>query len=192
MARTASPQTRPALVEAAGRLFYSRGIAATGVDDIAGAAGLTKPTLYRHFASKEALVGVYLDERHEQLDNELRAWLNAAAPSERPAVVIEWLCDWICRPDFDGCAFVRGHAELHGDAEVLAKARKRKRVLRERIMQACRDARVAEPGELAEQLALIVEGATTTAFISDDSKRAAATARSLALAALKCADGALA
>lgn len=187
MARTISPRTRPALLEAAARLFYSRGIAATAVDDIADVAGLTKPTLYRHFPSKDALVANYLDGRHEQLDLELRAWLDAAAPSKRPAAVIEWLCDWISRRDFDGCAFVRSHAELHDDAEVLAKARRRKRVLRDTIEEACRDAGVRDPANLADQLTLIVEGATTTAFISGDPRRAAATARQLARGALAIA-----
>jgi hypothetical protein len=108
-------------------------------------------------------------------------------PRDRPMAVIEWLCDWICRPGFNGCAFVRGHAEVPADADVLAKARRRKHVLRESIEEACRAAGVPDPVGLAEQLLLIVEGATTTAFISGDGPGAAAAAIQLARAALTLA-----
>ena len=37
-------------------LFYHRGIRAVGVEDIVSEAGVTKPSLYRSFASKEDLV----------------------------------------------------------------------------------------------------------------------------------------
>ena len=37
-------------------LFYRRGIHVVGVDAIAAAAGTNKMTLYRHFASKDALI----------------------------------------------------------------------------------------------------------------------------------------
>jgi AcrR family transcriptional regulator len=184
MARTVSPRTRPALVEAAAELFYARGITATSVDDVAAAAELTKPTLYRHFPSKEALVTAYLDDRHEQLDRELRTRLAAAAPSERPVAVIEWLCDWITRPDFNGCAFLRGYAELQTDPKVLAKARRRKRVLRETVEEACRAAGISDPVAVSEELTLVVEGAATLAFVTGDASRVAATASRLARAVL--------
>ena len=46
---------RRALIEgAAARLFAERGYAGTRLDDVAAAAGVTKPILYRHFDSKKA------------------------------------------------------------------------------------------------------------------------------------------
>src|SRR6185295_14367587 len=57
---------RRALIEtAAGRLFGERGYEATTLDEIAAAAGVTKPILYRHFGSKAALYLALL-ERHRQ------------------------------------------------------------------------------------------------------------------------------
>ena len=43
------------MLEVALRLFSVRGFAATTMDDIAAAAGVTKPLLYQHFDSKRAL-----------------------------------------------------------------------------------------------------------------------------------------
>ena len=46
-------QTKDKLLDAASARFYERGIAATGVDDVVHAAGVSEPTL--HGASAEAV-----------------------------------------------------------------------------------------------------------------------------------------
>ncbi len=46
---------RERLLEAAMRLFASKGYAATSVRDIMSAAGVTAPSLYHHFGNKEGL-----------------------------------------------------------------------------------------------------------------------------------------
>ncbi len=54
-------QTRAAVVEAARRLFTSRGWAATGMRDIAREAGVATETVYTHFSSKTALLHQVID-----------------------------------------------------------------------------------------------------------------------------------
>ncbi|MBF0169178.1 MAG: TetR/AcrR family transcriptional regulator [Alphaproteobacteria bacterium] len=49
--------------EAAKRLFMSQGYSATSMDAIAGAAGVSKATLYAHFKSKQALFEAMVQER---------------------------------------------------------------------------------------------------------------------------------
>ncbi len=68
MSSTSSPrlpaaERRSTILEAGGQLFGDRGYEGTTLDDIAAAAGVTKPIVYRHFGSKQ---GLYLDllERH--------------------------------------------------------------------------------------------------------------------------------
>jgi AcrR family transcriptional regulator len=187
MARPTDPRTRPALLRASSQLFYARGVASTSLDEVVEAAGLTKPTLYRHFASKDALLAAYLEGRHEELGAELRAWLAASPPSKQPSAVVEWLCDWISRPDFNGCAFVRGLAELPQDEAVRERAKRRKRALLETIEEACRAAGADDPPALAAGLLLIVEGATTTVFVNGDVAGACRAARALARSALEAA-----
>lgn len=187
MARTSDPRTRTALLQAARELFYTRGVAATAVNDVAEASGLTKPTLYHYFPSREALVAAYLDDRHEQLDVELRSWIASSQPGKQPRAVIDWLCDSISRTGFNGCAFVRACAELQDDRAVRERAKTRKRVLLETIQEACRAAGAGDPAALARQLALIVEGATTVAFVTGDPTTALAGARDLARLALSAA-----
>jgi AcrR family transcriptional regulator len=53
--RLPADQRRRQLLDIACRVFADSGFHASSMDDIAGAAGVTKPVLYQHFASKRAL-----------------------------------------------------------------------------------------------------------------------------------------
>ncbi len=48
-------EKRAAVIESARRLFLAHGLDAVSVDAIASAAGVSKATVYRHFADKESL-----------------------------------------------------------------------------------------------------------------------------------------
>ncbi len=53
--RLPATERRALILDAAGRLFGARGYDATRLEEIAAAADVTKPILYRHFASKQDL-----------------------------------------------------------------------------------------------------------------------------------------
>ncbi|MGZ6791836.1 MAG: TetR/AcrR family transcriptional regulator [Mycobacteriales bacterium] len=53
---TASAPRRDLLLEAAAELFAAHGFHGIGIDEIGAAAGITGPGVYRHFASKQALL----------------------------------------------------------------------------------------------------------------------------------------
>jgi len=82
--RLGASQRREQLVAAAQRLFGERGYRATTMEDIANSAGVTKPLLYQHFASKRAL---YLELVHRVSDELLAAlrgaYGRASGPRER-------------------------------------------------------------------------------------------------------------
>jgi AcrR family transcriptional regulator len=67
MKRLPSDQRRAVIVEAAGRLFGERGYDGARLDDVAAAAGVTKPILYRHFADKERLYLALLERHRDDL-----------------------------------------------------------------------------------------------------------------------------
>jgi AcrR family transcriptional regulator len=52
---------REAVLDAAADAFHARGFHGASVDDVCAAAGITGPGLYRHFASKDALLMAVLD-----------------------------------------------------------------------------------------------------------------------------------
>ena len=64
---------RELLLEAAADLFASRGYHAVGIDDIGAAAGITGPGVYRHFASKQALLEALCDRAMTRLLDLARA-----------------------------------------------------------------------------------------------------------------------
>jgi AcrR family transcriptional regulator len=58
---TTTAPRRELLLAAAADLFATRGYHAVGIDDIGAAAGITGPGVYRHFASKQALLQALCD-----------------------------------------------------------------------------------------------------------------------------------
>jgi AcrR family transcriptional regulator len=68
------------ILTAAGEAFGARGFHGSSMDDIAHAAGITKPLLYRYFGSKEGLYAAYVRMSGEGLLRTLRT----AATREDP------------------------------------------------------------------------------------------------------------
>jgi AcrR family transcriptional regulator len=60
-------ERRELIIEVAGRLFGEHGYDGTRLDDIAAAAGVTKPVLYRHFDSKRDLYLALLARHRDDL-----------------------------------------------------------------------------------------------------------------------------
>jgi AcrR family transcriptional regulator len=71
--RLPAGQRRRQLLDVACPIFAERGFHATAMDDVAAAAGVTKPVLYQHFPSKRALYVELLDDVGHQLLAELRS-----------------------------------------------------------------------------------------------------------------------
>ena len=69
--RLPAEQRRRQLLDVACDVFATSGFSATAMDDIAAAAGVTKPVLYQHFPSKRALFVELLADVGRQLLDEL-------------------------------------------------------------------------------------------------------------------------
>jgi AcrR family transcriptional regulator len=76
--RADAARNRQALIDAARRLFTTRGLAAT-LDDIAVEAGVNVATAYRHFANKQELLAAFLQQR---IDDMIRVAEDAAAADD--------------------------------------------------------------------------------------------------------------
>lgn len=101
MSRGLSARAHGKVLEAATELFAERGIDATSVDAIAAASGVSKATIYKHWADKDALcleVLVYiheLDQGPPDVDSgDLKADLKAHLkyePSNQKAAILKKL-----------------------------------------------------------------------------------------------------
>ena len=158
------------ILEAASELFYSQGIKATGVDAIVKLAGTNKMTLYNYFASKDDLVVAFLRKR----DADFTAWFvaqvdsRAEQPKDKLLAIFDIIGEWLDIPEFRGCAFINAAAEfpLEGNPvhQVSAEFYDHFRVYIGELAARCG---VREPGNLAVQLSLLIEGA----IVSEQMKR---------------------
>jgi len=76
--RLPAERRRQQILDVACAVFANRGFHATSMDDIAAAAGVTKPVLYQHFPSKRALFIELLDELGRRLLGELEQATSSA------------------------------------------------------------------------------------------------------------------
>jgi AcrR family transcriptional regulator len=88
-------ERRALIVESAGRLFGERGYDNTRLDDVAAAAGVTKPILYRHFESKRALYLALLERHREDLSGFVGAIPAEGTMSERLRAVLDVWLDYV-------------------------------------------------------------------------------------------------
>jgi len=77
--KAATEQRRLSILQAARAVFARQGYASTGVDDIAGQAGIAKGTIYLYFPSKEAIYLAAVLEDWRRLADNSRAAMDAAA-----------------------------------------------------------------------------------------------------------------
>ena len=146
------------IAEVAAELFYQRGINLVGVDAIANAAGITKRTLYRHFASKDNLVVASLS--HGPSVN----FPPAGEPRKRLLGAFDDLIRFVGAPTYRGCPYINAAAELTNPAHPARKivenfTTRRRSWFRRRLTEAG----VSDAEMLAEQLDLLFDGALANA-----------------------------
>jgi AcrR family transcriptional regulator len=88
-------ERRALIVEAAGRLFGERGYERTRLDDIAAAAGVTKPIVYRHFDSKRDLYLALLDRHRDDLPGFIDSMPAQGTAEERLRAVLDTWLDYV-------------------------------------------------------------------------------------------------
>jgi AcrR family transcriptional regulator len=170
---------RAQVVEAADQLFYARGVQAVGMDAVRTAAGVSLKRIYALFPSKDALVAAVLERRRAQWNAGIaESAARAGTAREKILAVFDFLDAWFREPDFNGCAFINAYGELHdGNPDVTRTVREQKAAFQRYVADLVRDAGAPEP--LAAQIAILAEGAQTTAAIAG-TPEAAAQARAAA------------
>jgi AcrR family transcriptional regulator len=162
---TAMPQSKLAadrIRETARDLFYRQGIRAVGVDEIVARAGVTKPSLYRSFASKDELAAACLRDRSEDYLRRFDAAMTAYPGDPRAGFRswLEQLSQRATKPDYRGCALTNAaveYPERKHPARLVAAANKRE--FREKLKAAATAMGAREPALLADGLLLLIEGA---------------------------------
>lgn len=156
------------IFETACELFYKRGVRAVGVDEIVSEAGVTKPSLYRSFGSKDELVTACLEKYAEDGARNLDAALADAGddPRSQLRAYVAYYAGQMSMPGFRGCPMSNLAVEFPESAQTgRVLAEKCKVDLRERLALLARAMPVREPEALADGILLLIEGAYSTHHI---------------------------
>ena len=89
--RTAEPTRREQILATAADLFAARGFHGVSVVDIGAACGISGPALYKHFASKDAVLAAMLVSISEEL---LAVGRERAASAATAGAAVRALVDW--------------------------------------------------------------------------------------------------
>jgi len=178
------------LVLAAARLFNENGIQGTGIDVVIAEAGVARMTLYKHFGSKEGLVRAVMERESnawfEWLDSEL-VRVGEQDPPKRIAAFFALLGKWFSRSDFKGCSFINAVGEHALDNCVRPIARAHRQANFDYIRRLLEGSGVANIDKLADQIAILADGATVTAMVTGD-QTMAETAASAAISLMNSAE----
>ena len=94
--RMTGAQRRQRILDVAAELFAARGYHSTSVAEIAAAAGITKPVLYDHFASKQQLFIELMEDIRDELTSRGAAAMHADADVEtRVRAAVEAFFDYV-------------------------------------------------------------------------------------------------
>ena len=164
-----SGQTHRHILECAYRLLYSEGFQRTGVDAVAEAAGVTKRTLYNHFASKDALIAAVLDAQADLVSTEIRRWCGdgAAMPHEVIRQIFDGLRRWAQTPGWRGSGFTRVAMELAWAPGHPARQATvvQKQAIENVLAEVLANAGAADPSCLGREILLLIEGSNTLRLI---------------------------
>jgi AcrR family transcriptional regulator len=112
--RIPAAERRVLILREAGRLFARHGYAGTRLDDVAAAANVTKPMVYRHFESKKALYLALLAKHEDDLPTFLEDSLDI------PSILEDWL-DYVRE---NSHAWVMLFRDSSGDDEIRERRRR--------------------------------------------------------------------
>jgi AcrR family transcriptional regulator len=166
-----------AVLAGADRLFYGRGVAGVGMDDVRDAAGVSLRRLYALSPSKRALVTAWLHDRHERW----MAWFvaeverRAGAGVDPLVATFDAIESWAGSPDYRGCAFLNVIAETTEiDDTHRAIAAGHKRGLVQHLATLAASSHPEAPAWLPEALGVLIDGAIVQAAVFADTAPVAA------------------
>lgn len=171
MPRTAN-HTRQRILDAAYGLFYRKGFTRVGVDAVAEKAGVTKRTLYDHFASKDDLLAAVLRFHHELAIARITSWsarLSGDLDTLLDSLFSE-LAQWAASPRWSGPGFTRLAMELADlpGHPARAIARRHKAALEAWLGGELAGRGLAAPAECAREVMLLLEGSMSLMLIHGD------------------------
>lgn len=171
------------IVETARDLFYREGIRAVGVDEIVARAGVTKPSLYRTFKSKDELAAAIMREAAGGFWDYFEAAVARHPDDPRAQILafLDGLAERARKDDYRGCPLSnavveypeRGHPARN-------EAQDHKAELRARLREMAAQMGADDADGLGDALLLLIEGAYISTQLFDQDRPTSEAARAAA------------
>lgn len=118
--RLPAPARREQILDVSVQVFAHRGFHSTSMNDVADAAGVTKPVLYQHFDSKQDLYLALLDEAGARLRNAVRkAVADATSGKEQTELGFKAYFRWVAE-DHDAFLLLFGSRASRDEESTVA------------------------------------------------------------------------
>lgn len=186
-----APRAAERIFDTARELFYREGIRAVGVDEIVTKAGVTKPSLYRSYKSKDELIAAVLREVEVGFWERFEAaeTLHPGDPKAQMIAYFQGLADRSDGDDYRGCNLsnaVVEYPDRQHAGRMVSQAHKQQ--LRERLRTKAVEMGATDPKALGDAMMLLVEGVFTSSqmFDGDDKPAKAVVGAVQALIAAYC------
>ena len=172
--------THERIIEASYQLFSRRAVRDVAMDEIVIASGVAKATLYRHFATKDALVLAFLARR--ELDwtfdiVEQGARSRSSDPEKQLLAIFDVFDDWFQRDDFEACSFINVLLEMGADHPLGRASTVHLANIRSVVSGFAAEAGLTEPEQFALSWHILMKGCIVQAAEGD--RLAARRARAL-------------
>jgi AcrR family transcriptional regulator len=154
---------RERLLAAAAEQFRIRGIKETTMDQLCAAAGVSKRTSYQYFDTKDDLVVAYLQTRDlDALPGQFRR--PDLSPRDQLLAVFAPASEFSPTPL---CPFIAAAVETRDPSSVVRMtASAYKQAVADRLTTIAREAGATHPELLGEQLALLLDGASSRTHVT--------------------------
>ncbi|QKJ20112.1 TetR/AcrR family transcriptional regulator [Microbacterium hominis] len=147
---------RAQVLEAAVALFIEQGYDATSVADLAARLGVTKSALYHHFAAKEQLLALALDEALDALEGVLD---EPAATAGTPVERVDAVLRGAVRVLVDRLPYVTLLLRVRGNSDIERAALARRRAFDHRVTE------LVAAAQAAGQVRADIDSAVATRLI---------------------------
>ena len=165
------------ILSSASTLFYSQGIAQTGINAITAHADVAKMSLYNNFSNKAEIVAAYIQARHQE-------WLGLYAmreqqentPIEKILAVFDSYCDhaeFAYENGFRGCGLLNAAAEFAANTPERNAVRLHKDEVEHILVQHLKDCvkDQTQVSNLALQIPFLLEGSIARAGLEGTSQK---------------------
>ena len=156
------------ILEVASDLFYEHGINNVGISRIIADAGVAKMTLYSHFASKEALVIAYLENRSREWVDWYKRQLYKMplTPMDRLLSSFDVLDTWFKSKRYRGCLVANAIIELADHLHPVHEVKREYYAsIKTMYLTLSREADLRDSEYVAEQLFVLLREAMMAAYL---------------------------